>query len=262
MSFSLKYENFVLKRHRESSGLCFIVFSDFGLCILWCLPTVLPRSLSTDREDSRNRELLLVFVDRIENLLLTSAACLSMRTFSAHPHKRNVSDWCVAFIVHLAPEEQVHMSSNPPWVSLLATGLKLLYRQSWDYLRLISFIPLFLGKSLSFVAWCPLSWYHCYSLFSVVPVLQGKSNPCTPSWARSISPSKRWFNTVISVHFFTCLKISKIQWLVVQKVFEGKQWYVTHYQPFYLVVFSINYKNSVLWPVPQEFFHKSTNMIK
>lgn len=53
--FYLLYRNFIGDRHRESSGLCFIILSNFGLCILWCFLSILPRSLSMERRDNGER---------------------------------------------------------------------------------------------------------------------------------------------------------------------------------------------------------------
>ena len=82
------------------------VCSNLGWHSLWCFLSILPRTLSTDRGENRGRVLLLVFVDGIESFLFHRSwlrlapdlwCCLQARTFSAHPHKRSISEWCVFF---------------------------------------------------------------------------------------------------------------------------------------------------------------------
>lgn len=69
-----------------------------------------------------------------------------------------------AFIVLLAPEEQVHMSSNAPWVPLPATGLKLLSDGA--------------GTILGSPHLFPFSWNHCPAL-----------------------PDAHYYDTVVSLYF-------------------------------------------------------------
>ena len=98
----LWYENLIGDRHRKSSSLYFIILSNFWLCILWYFLSILSRSLSLDRVGSRGRRPLLISVNGMESFVshhswqkLAPGFCLPLnKNISAHPNKRNVSEWC------------------------------------------------------------------------------------------------------------------------------------------------------------------------
>ena len=125
------------------------------------------------------------------NLLLI---CLPLnKNISAHPHKRNISEWCVCFHCAFGP-----WRTDPQRCSLGSP----LCCQAWN------FCPDKVGASgsphssllsqwsLSFIAWYTMSW-NCSSCFRS----EAKSNLCYSILKRRRTPSTWGFNILISLHF-------------------------------------------------------------
>lgn len=173
----------------------------------------------------------------MENLLLTSVACLSLRTFSAHPHKRKVFEWWVSFHRSFGPwrtgplEQQCFLGSPPTYKTWIFSLDKA------GTLRLTSLISISFGITVLYCLMSTVMTLLFQFIFSCFRV-EGKSSPCYSILTRSRSPSTREFNILSCLHlymfgifqnkkcwffFFFFLKVNT--WCpVVQKVFEGKQW--------------------------------------
>lgn len=186
MLYWLWYKNLIGDRHRKSSSLYFIILSNFWLCILWYFLSILSRSLSLDRVGSRGRRPLLISVNGMESFVshhswqkLAPGFCLPLnKNISAHPNKRNVSEWCVFFHCAFGP-----WRTGPQRCSLGSP----LCCQAWN------FCPDKVGASgslhssllsqwpVSFIAWYTMSW-NCFSLFSVVSGQRINLIFVTPFW--------------------------------------------------------------------------------